>query len=178
MKKRKVVQDLKSVIDFQRECYKNCTSCDLKCYRTTVVYGDGNPRAKLLIIGEAPGNQEDMEGLPFIGLAGKLLRKSYTNVTGTDINETAYITNVVCCRPPNNREPNLIEIIACRERLFNLIKIINPKIVFLLGNTAVKSVTGVYPISKWRGKKVKALLINGSKRRTIDFYSVDRKSVV
>lgn len=172
MKKRKVVKDLRSVISFQQGYYKNCTSCDLNCYRNLVVYGTGNPYAKLLIIGEAPGGQEDDKGIPFVGPAGKLLRQLYMNATGTAITDTSFITNVVCCRPPNNREPNLIEIVACKERLFDLIKIIDPNVVLLLGNIASKSIAKVFPISKYRGKKNVATLVNGVRRRTISFNTI------
>jgi DNA polymerase len=144
----------------------------LNIYRNKVVYGQGNPYSNLLIIGEAPGKDEDEKGLPFVGVSGKLLRDSYYKSTKTNIVDTAYVTNVVCCRPPNNRVPRLDEIISCRTRLFILIKAMKPKIILLLGSTAAKSVGGVTPITNWRGKKVESVLISGEKRRSINFNSV------
>jgi uracil-DNA glycosylase family 4 len=160
------------ILDGQIQIYENCDKCLLKIYRNKVVYGQGNPYSNLLIIGEAPGKEEDEKGLPFVGSSGKLLRDTYCRVTGTNIVSTSYITNVVCCRPPNNRVPYLDEIKICRTRLFILIKTINPKIVLLLGGTAAKNVGGVYPITEWRGKKTESVLVSGEKRRTVVFNSI------
>jgi uracil-DNA glycosylase family 4 len=163
---------VRKVLDDQIRIYENCDRCYLKIYRNKVVYGQGNPYSNLLIIGEAPGKDEDEKGLPFVGSSGKLLRDAYYKSTNTNIADTSYITNVVCCRPPNNRVPYLSEIKVCRTRLFVLIKTINPKIVLLLGSTAAKNVGGVYPITEWRGKKTESVMVSGEKRRTIVFNSI------
>jgi DNA polymerase len=160
------------ILEDQIRIYGNCDRCYLNIYRNKVVYGQGNPYSNLLIIGEAPGKDEDEKGLPFVGVSGKLLRDSYYKSTKTNIVDTAYVTNVVCCRPPNNRVPRLDEIISCRTRLFVLIKTMKPKIILLLGSTAAKNVGGVAPITNWRGKKAESVLISGEKRRTINFNSV------
>jgi DNA polymerase len=160
------------ILEDQIRIYGNCDRCHLNIYRNKVVYGQGNPYSNLLIIGEAPGKDEDEKGLPFVGVSGKLLRDSYYKSTKTNIVDTAYVTNVLCCRPPNNRVPRLDEIISCRTRLFILIKTMKPKIILLLGSTAAKSVGGVTPITNWRGKKVESVLISGEKRRSINFNSV------
>jgi DNA polymerase len=160
------------ILEDQIRIYGNCDRCYLNIYRNKVVYGQGNPYSNLLIIGEAPGKDEDEKGLPFVGVSGKLLRNSYYKSTKTNIVDTAYVTNVVCCRPPNNRVPRLDEIISCRTRLFVLIKTMKPKIILLLGSTAAKNVGGVTPITDWRGKKTESVLISGEKRRSINFNSV------
>jgi uracil-DNA glycosylase family 4 len=160
------------ILEDQIRIYENCDRCYLKIYRNKVVYGQGNPYSNLLIIGEAPGKYEDEKGFPFVGVSGKLLRDSYYKSTKTNIVDTAYVTNVVCCRPPNNRVPRLDEITSCRTRLFILIKTMKPKIILLLGSTAAKNVGGVSPITNWRGKKTESVLISGEKRRSINFNSV------
>jgi len=130
----------------------SCTECSLSKGRTNVVFGRGNPKAKIFIIGEGPGQQEDEQGLAFVGRAGKMLNKSFLSV-GIDTNEDCYISNIVKCRPPNNRKPKSIEVDNCMPWLNNQIELIKPKVIVLAGSTAVQSYLNInQPISKIRGK--------------------------
>ena len=130
----------------------SCTKCSLSKERTNVVFGRGNPKAKIFIIGEGPGQQEDEQGLAFVGRAGKMLNKSFLSV-GIDTNEDCYISNVVKCRPPNNRKPKSIEVDNCMPWLNSQIELIKPKVIVLAGSTAVQSYLNInQPISKIRGK--------------------------
>jgi|TARA_B100000900_G_scaffold399326_1_gene401727 DNA polymerase len=130
----------------------SCTKCSLSKGRTNVVFGRGNPKAKIFIIGEGPGQQEDEQGLAFVGRAGKMLNKSFLSV-GIDTNEDCYISNIVKCRPPNNRKPKSIEVENCIPWLNSQIELVKPKIIVLAGSTAVQSYLNInQPISKIRGK--------------------------
>ena len=129
-----------------------CTKCSLSKGRTNVVFGRGNPKAKIFIIGEAPGQKEDEQGLAFVGRAGKMLDKSFLSV-GIDTNKDCYISNIVKCRPPNNRKPKNIEVENCITWLSGQIELIDPKVIVLAGSTAVQSYLNINePISKIRGK--------------------------
>ena len=125
--------------------------CDLKKNATNLVFGDGNIDSKIMIIGEGPGSQEDAEGKPFVGRAGKLLDKMLTSI---QLDRTkVYISNVVNYRPPENRAPTEVEILRYLPHLKNHIEIINPKILVLLGKTALNTLVGNDTIiSKARGK--------------------------
>ena len=130
----------------------SCTKCSLSKGRTNVVFGRGSPKAKIFIIGEGPGQQEDEQGLAFVGRAGKMLNKSFLSV-GIDTNEDCYISNIVKCRPPNNRKPKSIEVDNCMPWLNSQIELIKPKVIVLAGSTAVQSYLNInQPISKIRGK--------------------------
>lgn len=132
--------------------YKNCNLCPLaKTGRGNVVFGRGNPDASLLLIGEAPGRDEDIQGLPFVGRSGKLLEKTLETL-GIDKN-SIYITNIVKCRPPQNRTPLPNEIKICTEFLLKKqIEIIRPKIICTLGSSALNSLTKApKKITKIRG---------------------------
>ena len=126
-------------------------NCELKKNATNLVFGDGNISAKIMIIGEGPGAQEDAEGRPFVGRAGKLLDKMLESI---HLNRTkVYISNVVNYRPPANRRPTEEEIVRYLPYLKNHIEIMNPKILILLGSTALNAIIGnVTVISKARGK--------------------------
>jgi len=126
-------------------------NCELKKNATNLVFGDGNITAKIMIIGEGPGAQEDAEGKPFVGRAGKLLDKMLESIT---LNRTkVYISNVVNYRPPANRRPTEKEITRYLPYLKNHIEIMNPKILILLGSTALNAIIGnEMVISKARGK--------------------------
>jgi DNA polymerase len=129
-----------------------CTLCGLCETRTNVVFYDGNPQAKLMIIGEGPGQHEDETGVPFVGKAGQLLTRILESVN-IDRKNDVYICNVVKCRPPQNRVPAREEMDACRLYLDAQIDFIKPKIVLLAGATAVQAVLKVKdPISRIRGK--------------------------
>lgn len=129
----------------------NCTKCELSKTRTNVVFSDGVPNNKLVLIGEAPGFYEDKEGKPFVGRAGQLLDKILMSV-GLSRNKDIYIMNTIKCRPPNNRDPEEIEKQACREYLDAQLDILRPKIILLCGNVALKSMLNLpYGITKARG---------------------------
>jgi DNA polymerase len=129
-----------------------CTQCQLCQTRTNVVFADGNPKARLMIIGEGPGEREDETGLPFVGRAGQLLDKILSSVN-IDRKRDTYICNVVKCRPPQNRVPASDEAAACRRFLDAQIAFVKPKLILLAGSTAVQYVLQVKePISKIRGK--------------------------
>lgn len=114
-----------------------CHRCDLGANRTHAVVGRGNPKALIMIIGEAPGQNEDETGLPFVGKAGQLLEKILASVK-LDSEQDVYICNIIKCRPPGNRVPTTDEIAACKPYLLEQIRLVNPKIILLTGATAVK----------------------------------------
>jgi uracil-DNA glycosylase family 4 len=117
-----------------------CTRCRLAQGRTQVVFGAGNPRADVMFVGEAPGFHEDKQGVPFVGQAGKLLERLLAGV-GMSRGDV-YIANVLKCRPPGNRDPQLDEIEACESHLFRQIALIEPIVVATLGNFATKLLSG------------------------------------
>jgi len=121
-----------------------CNDCDLYKTRTNIVEGDGNPNSDIMFIGEAPGRTEDDLGIPFIGAAGKILDELLKKVHL--VRENIYITNIVKCRPPKNRNPTEKEIKACSKHLDNEIKIIKPKTIVPLGVFATKYVFNKYGI--------------------------------
>ena len=118
----------KSIID--------CRKCKLCNNRTNIVFGQGNKNTDLMLIGEGPGADEDMQGLPFVGKAGQLLNKA---LSALDINrEDVYIANIVKCRPPNNRVPEEDEALACLDYLRNQVILVKPKIIVLLRKYCIK----------------------------------------
>ena len=130
-----------------------CTKCDLCKTRTNAVPGKGNFQSDVIFVGEAPGKNEDQNGEPFIGVAGKKLSAALdeAGISRDDI----YITNIVKCRPPNNRVPTTNERDTCKEYLKQEIAIIKPKLICILGNTAFNSILGGSEITKYRGKVVR-----------------------
>lgn len=130
-----------------------CAKCDLCKTRTNSVPGKGNFKSDVIIVGEAPGKNEDEKGEPFIGIAGKKLSKALEDAGIS--REDVYITNIVKCRPPKNRVPTTVERSTCQEYLKQEIAIIKPKIICVLGNTAFNSLLGGSEITKFRGKLVK-----------------------
>lgn len=134
-----------------REDLGECTRCKLHATRKTIVFGSGNPNAKVMFIGEAPGADEDEQGLPFVGRAGQLLTKILESVGFT--REEVYITNILKCRPPNNRNPENDEIASCQGFLFRQIAVIRPVIICALGALAVQTLMQTKaPISQLRGR--------------------------
>jgi len=128
-----------------------CTGCDLCKTRTHTVLGEGNRHADILFIGEGPGAEEDAQGRPFVGPAGQLLTKMLQAI-GLQ-REDVYIANVVKCRPPKNRVPSPAESEACKNFLRAQVLLIHPKIIVLLGSTAVKALLAPdAAISRVRGK--------------------------
>jgi uracil-DNA glycosylase family 4 len=117
-----------------------CTRCPLAETRTTVVFGAGNADADLMFVGEAPGANEDKQGLPFVGQAGKLLDKLLGEI-GLDRGEV-FIANVLKCRPPGNRDPHPVEIDSCRDYLHRQVELIEPRVICTLGNFATKLLRG------------------------------------
>jgi len=134
--------------------FRECTKCELHKNRTQVVFGDGNPYSPVVFVGEAPGEEEDIQGKPFVGRAGKYLNKKIEEVLGLK-REEVYITNVCKCRPPGNRKPTPAEINACFPYLKKELEIIKPKIICCLGATAGEGILGKkVSITKVRGKTV------------------------
>ncbi len=165
----------------------SCSQCPLHQTRTHAVFGNGNPDAEIMLIAEAPGFYEDKNGRVFQGKSGELLDKILA-ASGFDRNEHVYISNIVKCRPPNNRAPNETEKTACLPYLYRQIELINPKIIILMGATALKGL--INPNAKitqlrgqwidWQGRLVlptyhpSALLRNPDLKRPVweDFKSV------
>jgi len=130
---------------------KNCTLCEISKTKTNVVFGEGSVNAELVFIGEAPGRDEDLSGRPFVGVAGQLLSR-IIQAMGFK-RQDVYITNILRCRPPQNRNPNPQEICNCRPYLLALLKIIKPKVICALGKFAATTLLDdPGPISKLRGK--------------------------
>lgn len=137
------------------EPYQKCIACPLGTLgRQTVVFGEGNPNAQLMFIGEAPGKDEDLQGKPFVGRSGKLLTQ-ILNSLGID-RKDVFITNSVKCRPPQNRKPTPLEITTCKDLLLiNQINIIQPKVICTLGSAATESLfKETLKISEQRGKQL------------------------
>jgi len=148
--KGKQLQELKQSINIIK-------NCELKKNSANIVFSDGNPNAKIMIIGEGPGANEDLEGVPFIGRTGELLDKMLSSVNLD--RDNVYITNVVNYRPPENRNPTEEEIARYLPYLIKHIEIINPKILILLGSAALNAIIGSSQIisdarGKWIDKKI------------------------
>jgi DNA polymerase len=128
-----------------------CTKCELCKSRTQTVFGSGNKNADWMIIGEGPGQNEDQQGLPFVGKAGLLLTEMLRTI-GLD-REEVFIANIVKCRPPANRDPKPIEIETCKPYLLRQIALLKPKIIVVLGRVAAQALLNTdEPIGKLRGK--------------------------
>jgi|TARA_B100000035_G_scaffold315150_1_gene334114 DNA polymerase len=133
------------------ESISDCMNCDLWKDRTNFVFGVGNPQAKLVLVGEAPGKEEDLQGEPFVGRAGKLLDKILAAIDLT--RDEVYICNILKSRPPENRTPHQDEIDACLPYLETQLKIINPKLIVALGATAAQTLLNVKtPLGKMRSQ--------------------------
>ena len=130
-----------------------CTRCALATSRTNVVFGTGDPDADLLFIGEAPGQQEDEQGLPFVGRSGQLLDKLVWEEMGIVRTERAYTMNTLKCRPPGNRDPLPEETLACSPFLVRQLELIAPRVIVTLGNPATRYVLQTKEgITKLRGR--------------------------
>ena len=143
---------LEKLNKLKSECL-NCQKCELGKTRTNVVFSDGNPMtAKAVLIGEAPGENEELTGTPFVGRAGKLLNE-FLEKAGISRADDVYIINTVKCRPPKNRVPEKEEKLQCENYLHTQIDIIEPKVIIFCGATALKSFSdSKTPISKIRGE--------------------------
>jgi len=140
-KKKKRKSNSYDLISFNDEI-KNCLKCDLGKTRKKFVFGVGDFNASLLLVGEAPGEQEDLSGEPFVGRAGKLLDKMLSAINRSRENDV-FICNVLKCRPPDNRDPSKEEISKCEPYLVNQIDLIQPKLIVALGRVAGKTLLGV-----------------------------------
>lgn len=129
----------------------DCKKCKLCNNRHNIVIGDGNKEAKLMFIGEGPGADEDIQGIPFVGKAGQLMNQAFR---GIGINrEDVYIANIVKCRPPMNRNPQQDEIDTCIHYLRQQVMLVKPEIIVLLGSVALKAILGKeYGITSSRGR--------------------------
>ena len=133
----------------------SCEKCVLAQTKTNIVFGEGNPKSMIMLVGEGPGENEDLMGKPFVGKAGQLLDKML-KVIDLSRDENVYITNIVKCRPPKNRDPEEYEQDACIGYLFRQIEIINPKIIIALGRIAAKKlIDEKFKVSLDHGKWIK-----------------------
>jgi DNA polymerase len=123
-------------LDTLADTVSGCIACPLHESRTQTVFGDGNPKAKVLFIGEAPGRDEDLQGIPFVGRAGQLLNKILAAIELR--REDVYITNILKCRPPNNRDPQEPEVRQCENFLKQQIQLIQPKVICALGRISAQ----------------------------------------
>ena len=134
-----------------REDIGDCRRCKLYQDRTNLVFGEGTPKARLVFVGEGPGREEDLEGRPFVGEAGRLLTRIIKAMGLT--RESVYICNVVKCRPPNNRDPEAEEIDSCLPFLRRQLSLIQPDVICALGRVAAQSLLGkAFRITRERGK--------------------------
>ena len=141
-----------SQLDDLRARASGCTLCPLAGGRTTVVFGEGDPHAALMVVGEGPGRDEDLQGRPFVGRSGQLLDRLLMEEAGLDRSQV-YIANVVKCRPPQNRDPLPEEIAACRPYLESQIELVDPAVILTLGNFATRTLLGTADgITKLRGR--------------------------
>jgi uracil-DNA glycosylase len=140
----------KNLETFQQEI-SNCRNCPLGDARSHIVFGDGNPHARIVFVGEAPGAEEDKQGIPFVGQAGQLLNKLLEGV-GFERRDV-YICNVLKCRPPQNRDPKPDEVEACSPYLMSQLSLINPEILVCLGRHAASTLLGTdAPMKELRGR--------------------------
>ena len=146
-----ITEDKSKSLELLKKSIMNLKKCDLKKNAKNIVFSDGNPKSKIMLIGEAPGANEDDEGLPFVGRAGMLLDKMLTAINLD--RKKVYISNIINYRPPENRRPTDEEIKRYLPFITKHIEIINPKILVLLGSTAMNALIGNdVVISKMRGK--------------------------
>jgi uracil-DNA glycosylase len=135
--------------------------CDLRKGARTTVFADGNPAARVMLIGEGPGREEDQRGLPFVGMAGQLLDRMFAAIdlsrASPDAEHALYITNAVPWRPPGNREPTVEELAMLRPFLLRHVELADPAVIVLLGNTACHAVLGRRGIMRLRGEWTEAL---------------------
>jgi DNA polymerase len=142
-------EDSLRLIELQKALHEACV-CDLKVTATQPVFGHGNPNADIVFIGEAPGKDEDLQGIPFIGRAGQFLNQMLESINLS--RDDVYITNTVKYRPPENRDPTDIEKLACREWLLTELNFIKPKLIIFLGRIAMSNFFPEAKIGEVHGK--------------------------
>lgn len=129
----------------------DCRRCKLSEGRNHIVFGEGDPQARLVFVGEAPGGEEDRKGRPFVGSAGQLLTKMI-GAMGLH-RDQVYICNVIKCRPPNNRDPEMDEVVACEPFLIRQLEVIRPEVIIAMGRVAAQTLLRVKtPITRLRGR--------------------------
>lgn len=147
---KKIADDCKTLPEL-REALEKFDGCNLKKMATNTVFCDGNPDSKVMVIGEAPGNQEDLQGIPFCDDSGKLLDAMFRAIKMS--REDFYVTNVIFWRPPGNRRPTTEELAICRPFVERHIQLVNPEVIVIVGSTSMNALTGINePISSVRGK--------------------------
>jgi uracil-DNA glycosylase len=135
-----------------QEQVASCTKCELCKTRTKTVFGRGNPRSYITLVGEAGGEEEDKTGIPFVGRSGQLLDKILTEM-GLNVDTDIYVCNIIKCRPPGNRRPSDEEVDACMPYLEEQLDLVKPKVIVALGGTAANNLTNtVLGITKIRGR--------------------------
>ena len=132
------LSDSSNKLNSYLDSIKDCLNCSLGETRNNIVLGMGNPNADIVFVGEAPGKEEDLKGLPFVGRSGKLLDKMLSSIKLS--REDIYILNVLKCRPPDNRNPSRIEIEKCEPYLKKQLEIIKPKIIVALGRISAMTI--------------------------------------
>ncbi len=150
-KAKKLAEGASNLVEL-RKAVENFDGCNLKKMATNTVFCDGNSNSKIMVIGEAPGNHEDLQGIPFCGDSGKLLDDMFRSINITR-EENFYITNVIFWRPPGNRRPTDEELAICRPFVERHIQLINPEVLVLVGATSMTAVLGITePVTKIRGQ--------------------------
>lgn len=167
-----------------------CERCDLHKSRKNTVFARGNPEADICFVGEAPGEDEDLSGIPFVGRSGKLLDETVKEL-GLDPEKDIYVCNIIKCRPPGNRRPTDEEVNHCIEYLEDQIRMTNAKVIVALGNTAVSTLIGTSGITKIHGKLFKYsklwlvpvyhpsyVLRNGTSGQTYEDFKADIQTAI
>jgi uracil-DNA glycosylase family 4 len=145
------IDGVATLAELEREALA-CVACPLAASRTHVVFGTGSPHAALMLVGEAPGKDEDLRGEPFVGRSGQLLDRLVEEELGME-RAACYIANVVKCRPPDNRDPAPEEVAACRHFLDGQLAAISPRVVVSLGNFATRALLGTSDgVTRLRGR--------------------------
>lgn len=148
----KALEKAKVSLDTMESKVKSCTGCPLHATRTNTVFARGNENAKIIIVGESPGQHEDEQGIPFVGRSGNLLDSTLISL-GLDLANDVYVCNIIKCRPPNNRAPTDKEVNSCLDFFEAQVRLVQAEVMVALGNTAVSSlINSTYGITKLRGK--------------------------
>lgn len=149
------MEDTKHKLEVLAQEVATCQKCQLHKTRKQTVFSRGNPNAKLLFCGEGPGQSENEQGIPFVGVSGQLLNDVLTDL-GLDVVEDIYVCNMIKCQPPNNRKPQEEEINQCFGYLEQQINLVQPKVIVPLGNTATQTLTNTpLGISRVHGQLMK-----------------------